>query len=629
MNLIKPICILLTTLTCIQLYAQVEGQALIDSLLIQLPNQKEDTNKVMLFMKLSGYNATISPDEGIKYGQQGLELATKLNWKKGIAMAYSQLGLNYHSKTDYPNANDNNFKSLKIYEELGDKKFIVAANCNIGRVYSMMADYNKALEYFSKALKMAEEIGHKEFEGNILLNLGYIHKIKGEPTKALENYMIGLKLYEDLQNKTLMAMATGNIGAIYSEQRKYIMALEYKQKALNLATELGDKYGMLINLCGIGTTYLDIVNDTLSNDDAIHKDYRSNSSLSIPKGKTALISSAIDYTLRALTLCKEINDLENMSTCYLKLLSAYQLLGNYKKALECHINYQTIRDSIFSSENEKKIIEQGVQYEYEKKEAVTKAVSEKEIQKQKLMRNGFMGGFAVVLLFAGVFFSQRNKIKVGKKQSDELLLNILPAEVAQELKTKGSADAKQFDDVTVMFTDFKGFTQISEKLSPTELVTEIDTCFKTFDHIMGKYHIEKIKTIGDAYMCAGGLPVSNNTHAEDVIYAALEIQKFMADHLQQRKNEGKEIFEIRIGIHTGPVVAGIVGVKKFAYDIWGDTVNIASRMESSGEVGKVNISGRTFELVKDKFTCLHRGKIQAKNKGEIDMYFVEVETKNV
>ena len=124
-------------------------------------------------------------------------------------------------------------------------------------------------------------------------------------------------------------------------------------------------------------------------------------------------------------------------------------------------------------------------------------------------------------------------------------------------------------------------------------------------------------------MCAGGLPVANKSHADDVVSAALEIQKFMHEHLQQRKNEGKEPFEIRIGVHTGPVVAGIVGVKKFAYDIWGDTVNIASRMESSGEAGKVNISGSTYELVKDKFKCEHRGKILAKNKGEIDMYFVE------
>ena len=210
-----------------------------------------------------------------------------------------------------------------------------------------------------------------------------------------------------------------------------------------------------------------------------------------------------------------------------------------------------------------------------------------------------------------------------KKKSDDLLLNILPEEVAEELKAKGSADAKQYQDVTVMFTDFKGFTQISEKLSPAELVAEIDFCFKAFDNIISKHTIEKIKTIGDSYMCAGGLPVINATNATDVVNAALEIQEFMRLHLKNRLDAGKEPFEIRIGIHTGPVVAGIVGLKKFAYDIWGDTVNIASRMESSGEAGKVNISGNTYTLVKDKFNCIHRGKIQAKNKGEIDMYFVE------
>ena len=270
-----------------------------------------------------------------------------------------------------------------------------------------------------------------------------------------------------------------------------------------------------------------------------------------------------------------------------------------------------------------------MQYEFDKKEASAKAEQEKkdavamkELQRQKLIRNSFVGGFTTVLLFAGIFLKQRNKIKKGKKLSDELLLNILPEEVAEELKAKGSAEAKHFDEVTVMFTDFKGFTQISEKLSAKELVMEIDTCFKAFDNIISKYNIEKIKTIGDSYMCAGGLPVVNETNAADIVNAALEIQQFMHEHLQQRKREGKELFEIRIGIHTGPVVAGIVGVKKFAYDIWGNTVNIASRMESSGEAGKVNISGATYELVKNKFNCTHRGKIEAKNIGEIDMYFV-------
>ncbi len=217
---------------------------------------------------------------------------------------------------------------------------------------------------------------------------------------------------------------------------------------------------------------------------------------------------------------------------------------------------------------------------------------------------------------------------VGKKnfyqaRSEALLLNILPNEIAEELKANGSAKAKLFDYVTVMFTDFKNFTQITEKFTPAELVAEIDTLFKAFDNITSKHNIEKIKTIGDSYMCAGGLPVPNESHAIDVVKAAMDIQQFMRQNLHKRKIEGIEPFEIRIGIHTGPVVAGIVGDKKFAYDIWGDTVNIASRMESSGETGKINISGTTYELVKDRFKCMHRGKIQAKNKGEIDMYFVE------
>jgi class 3 adenylate cyclase len=250
-------------------------------------------------------------------------------------------------------------------------------------------------------------------------------------------------------------------------------------------------------------------------------------------------------------------------------------------------------------------------------------IAQKTLDRQILVRNIFMGGFSLLLIFAGVFFVQRNKIKKGKKLSDELLLNILPHSIAEELKSKGNAESRLIDEVTVLFTDFKGFTQLSEQFTPQELVAEINECFSAFDEIMIKYNVEKIKTIGDSYMAAGGLPSSNNTHAEDVIHAALEIQQFMAAYKKAREEAGKLFFEIRIGVHSGPVVAGIVGIRKFAYDIWGDTVNTASRMESSGEVGKVNVSESTYNLTKDQFNFTYRGKIEAKGKGEISMYFAE------
>jgi len=215
---------------------------------------------------------------------------------------------------------------------------------------------------------------------------------------------------------------------------------------------------------------------------------------------------------------------------------------------------------------------------------------------------------------------QHEELKAEKKKSDDLLLNILPAEVAEELKEKGHSQARLFNDVTVLFTDFVDFTNAGERMSPDELVNELHTCFKTFDDISSKYGIEKIKTIGDAYLAVCGLPEPTKDHAEKVASAAIEIVQFMTERRQQL---GDKTFEVRVGIHSGSVVAGIVGVKKFAYDIWGDTVNTAARLEQSSEPGKINISQTTYDLIQSKFTCTYRGKIQAKNKGDLSMYFID------
>ena len=217
--------------------------------------------------------------------------------------------------------------------------------------------------------------------------------------------------------------------------------------------------------------------------------------------------------------------------------------------------------------------------------------------------------------------ARTNELRIEKKKSDDLLLNILPEDIANELKQTGNTKSRSYEVATVMFTDFENFTSKSEKLSPEELVAIIDTCFKKFDEIISKYNIEKIKTIGDAYLCVSGLPDKKNHNPVNVVKAAIEIIDFIYS-FRQNANEDS-YFDIRIGIHTGPLVAGVVGDKKFAFDIWGDTVNTASRMEQNSEANKINISQSTYDLVKETFHCKFRGKRAAKNKGMIEMYFVE------
>lgn len=262
-----------------------------------------------------------------------------------------------------------------------------------------------------------------------------------------------------------------------------------------------------------------------------------------------------------------------------------------------------------------------------------------DLEKKNLRQknNLYISVAAVALLLTsiiGVLFIQRQKtlrelaeknkiIAEEKKRSDELLLNILPAEVMHELKASGKTQARNYAKATVLFADIKDFTTISEQLTPEELIEALDTYFERFDKVIEKYDIEKIKTIGDAYVCAGGVPTKSENNPDVVVKAALEFIDEINKLKAERTKSGLPTFEFRMGIHTGQLVAGVIGIRKFAYDIWGDTVNMAARMQQSGEPNKVNISGSTYALVKDKFSCVYRGKIEAKNKGEIEMYFVE------
>ena len=588
--------------------AQKHGQERIDSLTIELAGAKKDSNNVKLLIDLCFKYYSINPDEGIKYGKQALDIAEEIKWEKGIANANGKIGINYWAKSDYPDALKFYFIALKINEELGNKSEMAKNQNNIGLVYWNQSDYPKALEYFNKALKMYEVSGDKTGIAGILGNIGLVYDDQSDYVKALDYYFKALKMNEELGDRRSLALNLGNIGTTYSKQNDYPKALEYEFKALKIQEESGNENGIETNFGNIGNVYLKIASD--SNKVSLNNFFGGDRIKALKKSEIYLDS--------AIAIQKEIGALIDLKKSYKDYSEIQASLGNYKGALESFKNYSSKKDSVFNNEKAKSITQMQMKFDQEK----TDAIAAIEIKKQRQQKYGFIVGIIIVICFSFFLFRQKKKITKEKKRSDDLLLNILPVEIAEELKETGHSKAKNYDQVTVLFTDFKNFTKISESMSPENLVAEIDRCFSAFDNIIQKCGIEKIKTIGDSYMAVGGLPVANKSHAKDVVNAAIEINKFMEEHKQQRIKEDKEIFEIRIGIHTGSVVAGIVGIKKFAYDIWGDTVNLASRMESSGEEGKINISGSTYELVKNDFNCTYRGKIQAKNKGEMDMYFV-------
>ena len=581
--------------------------------------------------------------ESLDYYQQGLDIAQKNNDKTSMGACLNGIGRCYQVQGDYSKCIEYYERSLKMFEAVGDKRRTASLMYNIAGIYQQQGNNPKGLEYLQSSLKMFEELENEYGISTVLNGIGNIHLFQKEYDKAMMNYKRSLDIGKKNDDKLTMAYALGNMGTVQERQQAYEKALDYFKQSLELYEELDDKKEVSRLIGNIADCYAkqekyDQALTSYQQSLAIKEAIGDKLGYAKTKADIGMVNIAQSKYTEAIANCKEGyvlskagGNVEFEKFACECLYDAYKATGNSKKALEFYEQAIVLKDSLYNEENTKKLTQLEMQYDFDKKEAETKAEQEKkdaiaasELKQQKLVRNGFMGGFAVVLLFAGVFLVQRNKIGKEKQRSENLLLNILPAEVAEELKQKGESEAKDFDEVSVIFTDFQSFTETADKLTAKELVNEVNTCFKAFDAITEKYGIEKIKTIGDAYMAAGGLHIPRKSEPKDVVKAALEMQAFMINHSKERLQTGSTSFKMRVGVHTGPVVAGIVGVKKFQYDIWGDTVNTASRIESNGEVGKVNISEATYNYLKDDpdFVFESRGKVQAKGKGEVAMYYV-------
>lgn len=623
----------------------------LDSLKAELTNSIKDTIKVHLLIKLSQLNALSSPDEAIQYGLDAKSLSEELQFIRGEALALKYLGMAYYFQAKYLETIQYWQQSHDVFEAMGDTKGVANMLSNIGAIYFNQGDDIKAIEFYFKALKVAEEIGDSLRIATVLNNIGGVYSNK-EATRdmSLKYYLRAYKICLLIHDQYGIGSSAVNTGGYYLYKKQADSALYYFNKSL-IALKQSATGNVSYALNNIGEAY------SLKNDFEQAKKYhnealdlarKNNSSLDITLAIIALgntynkdgdYKTAIDYYKQAEVLAREIGVNYQLKETFEALALSYATISEYEFAYQYQKLFSEIKDTLYNAENDKKI--QRLQFNYDietKQKEVDILTKDKELQalevrRQKTVKNAFLGGLLLILIIAFILFRNiRIKIKVNrfldhqKNQIEKLLLNILPAAVAQELQLTGSATPRHYESVSVLFTDFKGFSKIAEGLSPSKLVSELNEFFVAFDHLTEKFNLEKIKTIGDAYMCAGGIPKKNDTHPFDTVKAGLEMQKFMQTNNERRIALGKIPWELRVGIHTGPIVAGIVGEKKYAYDIWGSTVNISSRMESNGEAGKLNISASTYELIKDKYICKHRGKINAKNIGDIDMYFVEKET---
>lgn len=544
--------------------------------------------------------------EALDYYEQSLKLFRSEKEKVGIANLLNNIGSVYAQKGDDAKALENCLESLKIAEETGDKMRIMSALINVGSIYHNKKDA-KAIEYLTRALPICEEMGNKHAFGIIAANIGEIYADNGNTQQALDYYN---KALSSDKNASSAAYAYNGIGKLYLQKGNHDMALNNHFKALTITEKLDEKLDKMRTLKGIANAY-------------------------VSKGN---YNSAINYFEKAKALGEELKANVELKDLYQDMSLAYAKVSDYANAFAYKAKYADIKDTLYNDETVKRLGKLQFDFDLYKKEGEInlltkeKSLKEVELRRQREEKAGFAIGLVLIAIIAFVIYrNYRIKAKTNrildkqKIEIENLLLNILPSEVAKELQQDGHATPRSYEKVSVLFSDFKGFSSIAEKMTPEELVKDLNDCFVAFDRIIEKHKLEKIKTIGDSYMCAGGIPTPDLSHPLRMVQAALEIQEYMKQYNEKRMQIGLEPMEMRIGIHVGPVVAGVVGKKKYAYDIWGNTVNIASRMESNGAPGMVNISAATYDLIKEKYICKHRGKIYAKNVGDVDMYFVQRE----
>ena len=556
----------------------------------------------------------------LEFWEASLATFEGINHLTGISNLQSNIGAVYNSTGDYPKAIDYHLKSLRIAEKNEDDFRKATALQNIGAVYSNMEEYAESEDYYNRALELCQAINYEACIGIVTMNLSEVYRMEKKFDKAAEQIDLAKDLFTKLKNPSLpeAMIASADLSNMKAEsstsnaqaRKHYRLAIEESQKALDLSRQSDTKQ------------FIQRAHITMGN-------------AQIGLGQSA---QAIESFKESLVVGKDLGISVDLQESYQGLKEAYVQSNQYKNALDAQDSLISVNKKLYDIEKNDNISNLQLEFDLEKREneiALLNADNEiktQQIARANLMRNFFIAAAGLLLLIIGgvvyqyQYVTKTNKIITQERnKSDGLLKNILPPETAEELKQNGVVKPKKIEFTTVLFTDFVGFTKVSSNHSPETIVSSIDYYFKEFDRIVANNNLEKIKTIGDAYMCAGGLHEDDTDHSQttfNTVMAARDMIEFTKT-TAENPPEGIVPFKVRIGIDSGPVVAGVVGQTKFQYDIWGDTVNVASRMETNSEPNKVNVSENVYDILKSDREFVYRGELDVKNKGKMKMYYLE------
>ena len=587
---------------CTQLFCQ--GQQAIDSLeQVYLAGTYKEQEKLKILQELAfSHN---DPEKALHYSEESILNAKRLDSTLRLYHAYFNKGNALTRKGNLSEALESYFKGAEIAGKEKTDDNLGSISISIGDVYSIMGNHNNAVYYYKKAIAIHKKNDNQLELSTVLNNLGDEYLLVSKPDSALMMFEQSGPVFKRLGFTEGIAMTIGNKGIAYALKGQDELAKDEINHAINMFEKMEKYYPITIFLTYMSDLYLN------------QGDW----------------DAALDYAENSLELSQKYGLKDEISKANLQLSKLYEESGDAEASLKYFKDHISYKDSVNNISAVQQMANIRTDFEISQKQLEVDLLNQQKRNQRIVVIATIIALILIIGLAIGLFrrnkFIEKTKqlVEIEKDRSDKLLLNILPEGTAKELKDNGKVNPQKFDSVTVMFTDFEAFTKYSQDLTPELLVKSVDYHFSKFDQIIEKYGLEKIKTIGDSYMCAGGLPKPTKDHAQKMLHAAFEIRDFIENI---KSSEVREIthFNIRIGIHTGPVVAGVVGIKKFAYDIWGDTVNIASRLESNSEPGKINISENTYHLIKDSFDCDYRGEIKAKNKGMMKMYYVHRKKEN-